>query len=82
MPAYWHYIRLLQNKANDSFGLSGKSRTIGFGQMPAFKDKLADEEVEAVLAYIKTWWTIEQQADQADISKRYQDALDRQKKGQ
>ena len=50
--------------------------------MPAFKDKLADEEVEAVLAYIKTWWTIEQQADQADISKRYQDALDRQKKGQ
>ena len=56
--------------------------TIGFGQMPAFKDKLADEEIEAVLAYIKTWWTIEQQADQADISKRYQDALDRQKKGQ
>ena len=44
--------------------------------------QLADEEVEAVLAYIKTWWTIEQQAEQADVSKRYQDALDRQKKGQ
>lgn len=56
--------------------------TIGFGQMPTFKDKLVDEEVDAILSYIKTWWTIEQQADQADISKRYQDALDRQKKGQ
>ncbi len=56
--------------------------TIGFGQMPAFKDKLTEEEVNAVLTYIKTWWTEEQRADQADISKRYQDALDKQKRGQ
>ena len=56
--------------------------TIGFGQMPAFKDKLTEEEVNAVLTFINTWWTEEQRADQADISKRYQDALDKQKRGQ
>lgn len=50
--------------------------------MPAFKDKLTDQEVEAILAYIKPWWTEEQRQSQADVSQRYQDALDKQKKGQ
>lgn len=53
-----------------------------FGGMPAFKDKLAGQDVEAILAYIKPWWTEEQRQSQADISKRYQEALDKQKKGQ
>ena len=46
--------------------------------MPAFKDKLAEQEVEAVLSYIKTWWEEWQREGQADISRRYQEALDRQ----
>ncbi len=46
--------------------------------MPAFKDTLSREDAEAVLAYIKSWWTPNQKATQADISRRYQEAIDRQ----
>ena len=54
---------------------------IGFGQMPAFKDKLTDPELDAIVTFIKTWWTPDQRDDQADISRRYQEALDKQKNG-
>lgn len=53
-----------------------------YGGMPAFKDKLTQQDAEAVLAYIKTWWTEEQRQSQADVSKRYQEALDKKRKGQ
>ena len=49
-----------------------------FSQMPAFNDKLKEEEVEKILAQIKTWWTEEQRQQQADVSSRYQEALERQ----
>jgi mono/diheme cytochrome c family protein len=51
-------------------------------RMPAFRDVLTEEDVRAILAYIKTWWTEEQRRTQADLSQRYQESLDRQKKGQ
>lgn len=47
--------------------------------MPAFKDKLTEADVEAVLVYLKTWWTPEQRESQADISRRYQEALEKSK---
>ena len=53
---------------------------VGLGQMPAFQGKLTDSEVDVILTYIKTWWTSNQRDGQADISQRYQEALDRQKK--
>ena len=53
----------------------------GFGLMPPFKDKLTKQDVDAILAYIKTWWTEDQRRGQADISQRYQQALDDQNKG-
>jgi hypothetical protein len=31
----------------------------------------------AVLAFIKTWWTEEQRQSQADLTRRYQEALER-----
>jgi mono/diheme cytochrome c family protein len=40
----------------------------GFKPMPAFGDQLTDEEIDAVMAYIKTWWTSEQIEIQATIS--------------
>ena len=57
--------------------LNGK---LGFGSpgMPALGDKLDEPEVDAILTFIKTWWTAEQRASQADISQRYQEALDKQ----
>ncbi|MFQ5684131.1 MAG: c-type cytochrome [Candidatus Binatia bacterium] len=50
----------------------------GFSVMPAF-NYLTDEDVEAILLLIKTWWTAEQRASQADISQRYQEAIDKSK---
>ena len=59
--------------------LNGK---LGFGSagMPALGDKLTEPEVDAILTFIRSWWTTEQRDSQADISKRYQDALDKQQK--
>ena len=53
-----------------------------FGFMPGFGDRLAEDDTETILSFIKTWWTPEQRDSQADISERYQEALDRQKRGQ
>lgn len=39
-------------------------------RMPAFRDKLSDEDVEAILAYIKTWWTAEQRAAQVQVTRQ------------
>ena len=51
------------------------------GAMPAFGDRLSIAEVSAVLSFIKTWWTPEQRETQADVSQRYQEAIDRQERG-
>ena len=52
------------------------------GAMPGFGDRLSEAEVDAVLSFIKTWWTPEQRGTQADVSQRYQEAIDRQERGQ
>ena len=59
--------------------LNGK---LGFGSpgMPALGDKISEPEVDAILSFIKSWWTTDQRESQADISQRYQDALDKQQK--
>ena len=54
--------------------LSGKP----FRTMPGFGDKLSREDAQAILSYIRTWWTDEQRAEQAEVSERYQEALDAQ----
>jgi len=53
----------------------------GFSVMPGF-NYLREHDVEAVLALIKTWWTDKQRESQADISKRYDQAINKKKKGQ
>ena len=63
------------------FVINGKLGLLGLLQMPAFKNTLTDPEVDAVLAYIKTSWTEIQRETQADVSVRYQEALDKQKEG-
>ena len=59
--------------------LNGKLGS-GSAGMPALGDKLTEPEVDAILTFIKSWWTTEQRDSQADISERYQDALEKQKK--
>ena len=53
------------------------------GAMPPSKDVLneGNDEVVAILAHIKTWWTTEQRDSQAAISERYQEALEKLLKG-
>ena len=50
------------------------------GAMPGFGDRLSEAEVNAVLSFIKTWWTPEQRETQADVSQRYQEAIDKQQR--
>lgn len=40
----------------------------GLGEMPAWKGKLSDREIEAVIAYIKTLWDEDQRAFQQRIN--------------
>lgn len=42
----------------------------GAPTMPAWRDKLSDEEIDAVLAYIKTMWTPAERESQAEISQQ------------
>ena len=59
--------------------LNGK---LGFGgpAMPDFGNKLTELEVDAIMTFIKIWWAPDQRESQADISQRYQEALDKQQK--
>ena len=59
--------------------LNGKLES-GSAGMPALGDKLTEPEVDAILTFIRSWWTTEQRDSQADVSERYQDALDKQQK--
>ncbi len=52
----------------------------GFSVMPGFT-YLMEDDVEAILGFIKTWWTAEQREMQADISRRYNQAINKKKKG-
>lgn len=40
----------------------------GYPVMPAFGDELSVDEVEAILAYIKTWWEPEQRETQDEVT--------------
>lgn len=38
-------------------------------KMPAFKDTLSDADIDAILAFIKTWWTEGQRRHQAQVTR-------------
>lgn len=64
----WHHPDcLLTEIVRD--GMSPRPGTAGTDrEMPAFGDQLDDQEITAILAYIKTWWTDDQRASQADVT--------------
>ena len=76
----WHHpdcqlVAIVLNGPEASGGMGGMMRDMmGASQdtprMPAFRGQLTEEEVLAILAYIKTWWTEEQRAWQAQVSTR------------
>jgi len=42
----------------------------GYPEMPAFEDHLTDEQIQAILTHIKTWWEPEQRQAQAEITEQ------------
>ena len=71
----WHH----PDAQLEDWVMNGK---LGLGQMPRFEKKLTDSEIDQILTYIKTWWSEDQREAQADVSQRYQEALDKQKQSQ
>lgn len=51
--------------------LNGISFSLEEQKMPAFKYKLTEGDVKAILAYIKTWWTEEQRAWQKKVTEEW-----------
>jgi cytochrome c5 len=63
----WHHAdQQLMNMV-----LNGISFSLEEQKMPAFRDKLTEEEVKAILAYIKTWWTEEQRQSQKEVTRQW-----------
>ena len=51
--------------------LNGISFSLEEQKMPAFKDKLTEADVKAILAYIKGWWTEEQREWQRKVTEEW-----------
>ena len=47
------------------------------GAMPSFEASLTEEQIDSILSVMRSWWTTEQRETQADVSLRYQEALDK-----
>ncbi len=50
--------------------LHGMPPREGFPAMPAFENELTEDEVEAILAHIKTWWEPDQREHQAEVTEQ------------
>lgn len=53
--------------------LNGLDASVDDQKMPAFEDKLSLEDVQNILAFIKTWWAPEQRAFQSTATKQESD---------
>lgn len=60
----WHHDDDLLIQIIKEGGMGGEN----FYEMPAFADQLSDDDILAVLAYIKTLWTDEQRANQQRVT--------------
>lgn len=49
-------------------GLPPRPGATGDQVMPAYRDELTEADVEAILAFLKTWWTDEQRSSQAETT--------------
>lgn len=64
----WHHAdQQLMNMV-----LNGISFSLEEQKMPAFRDKLTEEEVQAILTYIKTWWTEQQRESQKEVTSQWE----------
>jgi mono/diheme cytochrome c family protein len=71
----WHHPdqQLSEWILNGKLGLGG-------GGMPPNRDRITADDVPAFVAYLKTLWTEEQRTTQADITRRYEEGLQRSRK--
>lgn len=59
--------------------LNGFSFSVERQKMPAFKDTLTEDDVQAILSHIKMWWTDEQRQHQAEVTAAWEKAADEEK---
>ena len=59
----WHH----PDQANYAIVYTGR-HVEGANEMPSFKDKLSEEEIFSILAYVKTLWEKDQQEQQRNIT--------------
>ena len=64
----WHHPDQLLFQITSKGGKGLNSR------MPAFDEKLTEEEITLTLEYIKTFWEPEHRESQADVTKRMEEA--------
>ncbi|MCA9910443.1 MAG: cytochrome c, partial [Anaerolineae bacterium] len=65
----WHHSDVLLIRYVTEGGFSDPTR---FYTMPPFGEVLSDEQIQMVLAYIKTMWTGEQRAMQRQLTEEEQ----------
>jgi len=65
----WHHQDCLLTEITLN-GFEDPSAPADRPKMPAFKGRLSDEEVAAILAYMKTWWTEEQRQWQQQVTRQ------------
>ncbi len=63
----WHHA----DQQIIEMALNGISFSMEELKMPAFKDKLSEEDVRATLAYVKTWWTEDQRKWQRNVTEQW-----------
>ncbi len=63
----WHHA----DQQLTDMTLNGISFSLEEQKMPAFRDKLTEDDVKAILAYIKTWWTEEQRKSQREVTEQW-----------
>lgn len=49
-------------------GLAPRQGASGDQVMPGFRDELSEEDADAILTFLKTWWTEEQRQSQAEVT--------------
>ena len=63
----WHHA----DQQLKDMTLNGITFSLEEQRMPAFKGKLSEEDVRAILAYIKTWWTEDQRDEQRKVTEQW-----------
>lgn len=64
----WHHADQLIT----TIVLDGLSGSVDRPTMPPFRDRLAEQDVRDIIAFLETWWTAKQRAFQDEVTKNWE----------